>query len=179
MSGAFLGPSFAQSDIEHDFHGGCTFAVLSEDEMIKTTGGGPVAGESAWDGSRGEWSLVRAALGAVRFWVILVRRPCRKKLNLKVKYREIIPAVCAVGPARSVSDWFEIDSDSPYMLLVADVRKARRREMTTEENQLFGIDKLNVPRSDIPAVTHVDYSARIQTVMGTPIRLYHALLYGF
>ena len=75
-------------------------------------------------------------------------------------FRPFAPAVLR----EHVADWFELDSDSPYMLLVADVRKDRRRTMTTEEQALFGIDKLNVARSDIPAVTHVDYSARIQTV---------------
>jgi carbamoyltransferase len=78
-----------------------------------------------------------------------------------------------------VSDWFELDTDSPYMLLVADVVKHRRREMTAEEKQLFGIDKLNVPRSDIPAVTHVDYSARIQTVHADTNPRYYALLSAF
>jgi carbamoyltransferase len=78
-----------------------------------------------------------------------------------------------------VSDWFEMDSDSPYMLLVADVVQRRRREMTTEEKKLFGIDKLNVPRSDIPAVTHVDYSARIQTVHEDTNPRYFALLSEF
>jgi carbamoyltransferase len=78
-----------------------------------------------------------------------------------------------------VSDWFELDSDSPYMLLVADVVKSRRRAMTVDESKLFGIDKLNVPRSDIPAVTHVDYSARVQTVCEETNPRYHALLSAF
>jgi carbamoyltransferase len=78
-----------------------------------------------------------------------------------------------------VADWFELDGDSPYMLLVADVVERRRREMTAVEKQLFGIDKLNVPRSEIPAVTHVDYSARIQTVHQDTNARYHALLSAF
>ncbi|HEX2486402.1 MAG TPA: carbamoyltransferase C-terminal domain-containing protein, partial [Myxococcota bacterium] len=78
-----------------------------------------------------------------------------------------------------VKDWFELDGDSPYMLLVADVVGHRRRPMTAEEQALFGIDKLNVPRSDIPAVTHVDYSARIQTVHADTNPRYHALLARF
>ena len=78
-----------------------------------------------------------------------------------------------------VADWFELDVDSPYMLLVADVQAARRRAVTPEEAALFGIDKLNVPRSDIPAVTHVDYSARIQTVHPQHNPRYHALLSRF
>ncbi len=78
-----------------------------------------------------------------------------------------------------VAEWFELDGDSPYMLLVADVKKERRRAMTEAENALFGIDKLNVPRSDIPAVTHVDYSARIQTVHADTNPRYHALISAF
>jgi len=78
-----------------------------------------------------------------------------------------------------VAEWFDLDVDSPYMLLVADVAKHRRREMTPSEQALFGIDKLNVPRSEIPAVTHVDYSARIQTVHRDTNPRYHALLTCF
>ena len=100
----------------------------------------------------------------------------QKTLNLKVKYRESFRPFAPSVLRERVSDWFELDSDSPYMLLVADVVKHRRREMTTEEKRLFGIDKLNVPRSDIPAVTHVDYSARIQTVHADTNPRYYALL---
>jgi carbamoyltransferase len=78
-----------------------------------------------------------------------------------------------------VGDWFELDGDSPYMLVVADVVERRRREMSEDERRLFGIDKLNVPRSDIPAVTHVDYSARIQTVHRETNPRYHALITRF
>ena len=78
-----------------------------------------------------------------------------------------------------VADWFELDSDNPYMLIVADVRADRRRAMTAEEQALFGIDKLNVSRSEIPAVTHIDYSARIQTVSRDTNPLFHRLLTAF
>jgi carbamoyltransferase len=103
----------------------------------------------------------------------------QKTLNLKVKYRESFRPFAPSVLRERVSDWFELDSDSPYMLLVADVVKRRRREMSAEEKQLFGIDKLNVPRSDIPAVTHVDYSARIQTVHADTNPRYYALLSAF
>jgi carbamoyltransferase len=103
----------------------------------------------------------------------------QKTLNLKVKYRESFRPFAPSVLRERVSEWFEIDGDSPYMLLVADVLKGRRREMTPEEKQLFGIDKLNVPRSDIPAVTHVDYSARIQTVHEDTNPRYHSLLAAF
>ena len=103
----------------------------------------------------------------------------QKTLNLKVKYRESFRPFAPSVLRERVSGWFELDGDSPYMLLVADVVKARRREMTAEEKQLFGIEKLNVPRSDIPAVTHVDYSARIQTVHQDTNPRYYALLSAF
>ena len=103
----------------------------------------------------------------------------QKTLNLKVKYRESFRPFAPSVLRERVSDWFELDGDSPYMLLVADVVKERRRQMTAAEQQLFGIDKLNVPRSDIPAVTHVDYSARIQTVHEETNPRYYALLSAF
>ena len=100
-------------------------------------------------------------------------------LNLKVKYRESFRPFAPAVLREDVSDWFELDADSPYMLLVADVVKRRRRQMTAEEQALFGIDKLNVPRSDIPAVTHVDYSARVQTVHAETNPRFHALISAF
>jgi carbamoyltransferase len=100
-------------------------------------------------------------------------------LNLKVKYRESFRPFAPSVLREDVADWFELNSDSPYMLLVADVRANRRRPMTPEDQRLFGIAKLNVPRSDIPAVTHVDYSARIQTVHRNTNPRYHELLCGF
>jgi carbamoyltransferase len=103
----------------------------------------------------------------------------QKTLNLKVKYRESFRPFAPSVLRERVADWFELDNDSPYMLLVADVVERRRREMTSAEQQLFGIDKLNVPRSDIPAVTHVDYSARVQTVHEETNPRYHALLAEF
>jgi carbamoyltransferase len=100
-------------------------------------------------------------------------------LNLKIKYRESFRPFAPSVLRERMSDWFELDCDSPYMLLVADVAKPRRREMSAQERQLFGIDKLNVPRSEIPAVTHVDYSARVQTVHAETNPRYHALLSAF
>ena len=94
----------------------------------------------------------------------------QKTLNLKVKYRESFRPFAPSVLREDVAKWFELDADSPYMLLVADVSKERRIAMTEEEKALFGIEKLNVPRSSIPAVTHVDYSARVQTVHRRPTR---------
>ena len=100
-------------------------------------------------------------------------------LNLKVKYRESFRPFAPSVLREDVSDWFEIEADSPYMLLVADVVKSRRREMTEEESNLFGIDKLNIPRSEVPAITHVDHSARVQTVHKDTNPRYHKLLSAF
>jgi carbamoyltransferase len=103
----------------------------------------------------------------------------QSQLNLKIKYRESFRPFAPAVLRSDVADWFELDEDSPYMLLVANVIKRRRRTMTAEQQALFGIDKLNLPRSDIPAATHVDYSARIQTVHAETNPRFHALLAGF
>jgi len=103
----------------------------------------------------------------------------QKTLNLRVKYRESFRPFAPAVLREDAADWFELDDDSPYMLLVADVVRRRRRDMTADEQALFGIEKLNVSRSDIPAVTHVDYSARIQTVHAETNGRFHALLSAF
>ena len=100
-------------------------------------------------------------------------------LNLKVKYRESFRPFAPAVLREDVGEWFELDDDSPYMLLVAGVRPDRRRAMTAEEQALFGIEKLNVPRSEIPAVTHVDYSARVQTVHAETNPRFHDLIRRF
>jgi carbamoyltransferase len=103
----------------------------------------------------------------------------QKNLNLKIKYRESFRPFAPSVLREDVADYFELDIDSPYMLLVADLKRNRRRTMTPAEEELFGIDKLNVVRSEIPAITHVDYSARIQTVHRETNPRYHALLSTF
>ena len=103
----------------------------------------------------------------------------QKNLNLKVKYRESFRPFAPAVLREDVAEWFDHASDSPYMLIVADVREEKRRRMTPDEQALFGIDKLNVSRSEIPAVTHVDYSARIQTVHADTNPLFHQLLTRF
>ena len=103
----------------------------------------------------------------------------QKILNLKVKFRESFRPFAPSVLREDVSNWFELDTDSPYMLLVADVSKNIRREMSDEEKKLFGIDMLNIKRSSIPAVTHVDYSARIQTIHEETNPKYYKLLKNF
>jgi len=103
----------------------------------------------------------------------------QKILNLKVKYRESFRPFAPSVIREDLSDWFDLDCDSPYMLLVADVKNNIKKEMTEEEKKLFGIEKLNVKRSDIPAVTHVDYSARVQTVHENTNPRYYKLIKNF
>ena len=179
MCGAFLGPSFSQGEIERRLTAaGAHFAVLSEDEVIETTAQA-LAHQQAVGWFQGRMEFGPRSLGA-RSILGDPRSPImQKNLNLKVKYRESFRPFAPSVLREDVSDWFELDSDSPYMLIVADVRKDKRRAMTPEEVALFGIDKLNVARSEIPAVTHVDYSARVQTVHAETNPLYHRLIQRF
>jgi carbamoyltransferase len=179
MRGSYLGPSFAQADIAVRLKNcGAKFDVLEDAALVDNCAEDLAQGRAlGWFQGRMEFGPRalgnRSILGDPRSPTM------QKTLNLKVKYRESFRPFAPSILRERVSDWFELDGDSPYMLLVADVVKSRRREMTVEENQLFGIDKLNVPRSDIPAVTHVDYSARIQTVHQETNPRYHALLSAF
>jgi carbamoyltransferase len=179
MSGAFLGPSFSQADIERRLtKAGAHFAVLTEDQMIETTARA-LAGEQAVAWFQGRMEFGRRALGARSILGDPRSATMQKNLNLKVKYRESFRPFAPSVLREDVSDWFELDSDSPYMLIVAGVRQDKRRAMTQEEEALFGIDKLNIVRSEIPAVTHVDYSARVQTVHEDTNPLYYRLLKRF
>ena len=103
----------------------------------------------------------------------------QKLLNLKIKFRESFRPFAPSILREDLKEWFELNTDSPYMLLVAPIQGNKRRSMTTKEKELFGIDKLNVPRSSVPAITHVDYSARIQTVHANTNPRYHALISKF
>ncbi len=179
MSGAFLGPSFPQAEIERRMTAaGARFAVLGEDEMIEATAQA-LAGQKAVGWFQGRMEFGPRSLGA-RSILGDPRSPgMQKNLNLKVKYRESFRPFAPAVLREDVSEWFDLISDSPYMLIVAEVRKDKHRAMSAEEQALFGIDKLNVSRSEIPAVTHVDYSARVQTVHGDTNPLFHKLLSRF
>jgi carbamoyltransferase len=179
MRGAYLGPSFSQEEIERRLEAaGARFETVPEADMIARTAEDLAAGKAVgWFQGRMEFGP--RALGA-RSILGDARSPSMQKtLNLRVKYRESFRPFAPSVLREEVGRWFELDEDSPYMLLVADVVPERRRAMTPEEQALFGIDKLNVARSDIPAVTHVDYSARIQTVHQGTNPAYHALLTAF
>ncbi|MDP6661314.1 MAG: carbamoyltransferase [Alphaproteobacteria bacterium] len=179
MSGAYLGPAFSQTHIEARLReAGARFKTLGEAEVITAVA------QALADGKAVGWFQGRMEFGprALGGRSILgdPRSPdMQKMLNLKVKYRESFRPFAPSVLGEAVGDWFDLDHDSPYMLLVADVQAKRRREMTAAEQALFGIEKLNVPRSEIPAVTHVDYSARVQTVHADTNPRYHALISRF
>jgi carbamoyltransferase len=179
MRGSYLGPRFAQAEVERRLRAaGAKFSVLSEDEMLDATVDALVA-EKAVGWFQGRMEFGPRALGA-RSILGDPRSPSMQKtLNLRVKYRESFRPFAPSVLREDCADWFELDADSPYMLLVAGVKPERCREMSADQRSLFGIEKLNVPRSDIPAVTHVDYSARVQTVHKETNPRYHALLQKF
>ena len=179
MHGSYLGPEFSQAEIEQRLTAaGARFIVVDEQVLFERTCDELEAGHAVgWFQGRMEFGP--RALGA-RSILGDPRNPeMQKMLNLKVKYRESFRPFAPSVLRGDVADYFEFDSDSPYMLLVADVKRNRRLPMTAEQERLFGIDKLNLLRSDIPAVTHVDYSARIQTVHEETNPRYHALLSTF
>ena len=179
MRGAFLGPEYGQGEIESRLRAaGARFRVLGDDEVIDVTAQALTDGKAVgWFQGRMEFGP--RALGA-RSVLGDARSPAMQKtLNLKVKYRESFRPFAPSVLREDVADWFELEGDSPYMLFVANVVENRRREMTAEEKAMFGIDQLNVVRSEVPAITHVDYSARIQTVHEETNPRYHALLTRF
>jgi carbamoyltransferase len=179
MSGSYLGPAFAQSEIEERLTAaGARYSVCPDSALVDTTAQALAAGQAVgWFQGRMEFGP--RALGA-RSILGDARSPTMQKtLNLKVKYRESFRPFAPAVLREDVADWFELDCDSPYMLLVAPVQEAHRRAMSEAERALFGIDKLSVPRSDIPAVTHVDYSARVQTVHADTNARFHALVSRF
>src|SRR5688572_11118650 len=179
MKGAFLGPAYAQREIEHRLNrSGARFDVLEDNALIEKAAE-DLARSKALGWFQGRMEFGPRALGN-RSILGDPRSPSMQKtLNLKIKYRESFRPFAPSVLREDVDKWFELEADSPYMLLVADVRKEKRRDMTADEKKLFGIDKLNVPRSDIPAVTHVDYSARVQTVHKDTNPKYHELLTRF
>ncbi len=179
MQGSYLGPSYDDDDVTKRLEAaGAKFETLTEEKMIDITAQALADGKAiGWFQGRMEFGP--RALGGRSFLGDARSPEMQKQLNLKVKYRESFRPFAPSVLREDVSDWFDIDSDSPYMLIVSNVKEDHRRQMTDEENALFGIDKLNVQRSDIPAVTHVDYSARIQTVHAETHPQYHALITKF
>ena len=179
MKGAYLGPEFSDVEIYSELSAcGAIFKKLSENELINEVATA-LADNKAVGWMQGRMEFGPRALGG-RSIIADPRSPnMQKQLNLKVKYRESFRPFAPSVLIEDVSEWFEHESDSPYMLLVSNVKNDKRHSMTEEEKALFGIDKLNVPRSSVPAITHVDYSARIQTVHADTNPRYHAVISKF
>jgi carbamoyltransferase len=180
MSGSFLGPAFSQQEIEARLcAAGARFDVADDDGAAIAHAADALSTQQAIGWFQGRMEFGPRALGA-RSILGDPRSPSMQRvLNLKVKYRESFRPFAPSVLREDVGDWFDLDVDSPYMLLVADIHRNHRRAMTEQEQRLFGIDKLNVVRSDVPAVTHVDYSARIQTVDRDTHPMYYQLLQAF
>lgn len=179
MKGAFLGPEFCQCEIEQRLKKlGAIFRTVSEEELLCSVAHALVEGKAVgWHQGRMEFGP--RALGG-RSIIADPRSPTmQKQLNLKVKCRESFRPFAPSVLREDLPDWFDLDMDSPYMLLVADVVQAKQLAMSEEQKKLFGIDKLNVLRSQIPAVTHLDYSARIQTVHQETNPRYYRLISKF
>ena len=179
MQGAFLGPAFSNAEIADRFrNAGAVFKIVEDEAVIEHTVDALIE-EKAVGWFQGRMEFGPRALGA-RSILGDPRSPhMQRQLNLKVKFRESFRPFAPSVLREDVAEWFEIDSDSPYMLVVADVLENRRHLVSDEDEKLFGIDRLNTIRSEIPAVTHVDMSARIQTVHKETNPRYHALLSAF
>ncbi|MBU1222363.1 MAG: carbamoyltransferase [Gammaproteobacteria bacterium] len=179
MRGSYLGPQFAQADVEARLTvAGARFSVLPDADLIERTAS-LLASENVVGWFQGRMEFGPRALGG-RSILGDPRSPkMQSVLNLKIKYRESFRPFAPSVLREHVAEWFELDQDSPYMLMVADVARRHRLDAAGADKGLFGIEKLKVPRSAIPAVTHVDYSARIQTVHADTNPRYHALISSF
>ncbi len=179
MQGSYLGPSYSQSEIENELKKiNASFEILDDNEITEKTSESLKNGDAVgWFQGRMEFGPRalggRSILGDPRSSVM------QKNLNLKVKYRESFRPFAPSVLREDVDQWFKLSDDSPYMLIVADIFENKKIVMSDEEKKLFGIEKLNVKRSDIPAVTHVDYSARIQTVHKDTNLKYYNLIKKF
>ena len=179
MKGAFLGPQFSDEEIQVELDAcGARYTLLSEVELVEAVASA-LADEKAIGWMQGRMEFGPRALGG-RSIIADPRSPeMQKQLNLKIKFRESFRPFAPSVLREDVDQWFQHDSDSPYMLFVAGINPEKRHTMSDEERALFGMDQLNVARSSVPAITHVDYSARIQTVHTETNPLYHDLISKF
>ena len=179
MQGSYLGPEYSQSNIEESLKdANAVFEILNDEEILEKTS------ESLQNGNAVGWFQGRMEFGPRALGARSIlgdpRSPeMQKNLNLKVKFRESFRPFAPSIIFEDISEWFELNEKSPYMLLVANINKKIKTEMTENQKKLFGIDKLNIKRSSIPAVTHVDYSARVQTVHKETNEKYYKLIQKF
>jgi len=179
MRGSYLGPQFTDDEVENELKNcGANYKKLTLDQIIKDTVKA-LSEEKAVGWFQDRMEFGPRSLGNRSIIADPRSEKMQKNLNLKVKYRESFRPFAPAVLFEKVSEWFEINSESPYMLLVAGVKKSKQLQMTNEQKNLFGIDKLNVKRSSIPSVTHVDYSARIQTVHKETNPIFHKLIEEF
>ena len=178
--GSYLGPSYKEDAVLaflEEFH--LPYERVDDADALCSLVAEYLADEKIIGWFQGRMEFGPRALGN-RSIIGDARSPkMQKKMNVKIKFREGFRPFAPSVLAERAGEWFELDRESPYMLLVADVKKEKQRKMTDEEGELWGIEKLNVVRSKIPAVTHVDYSARIQTVNKQDNPLYHRLISAF
>jgi len=179
MKGSYLGPMFSDNQIETELKEcGAVYRKVSEEDSLEQVATA-LADEKAVGWMQGKMEFGPRALGGRSIIADPRSSTMQKKLNLKVKYRESFRPFAPSILSENLDEWFEHESENPYMLIVANVKNDKCRAMTAKEEALFGIDKLNVIRSSVPAVTHIDYSARIQTVHSDTNPRYHALISKF
>ena len=179
MNGSYLGSDFTQEQIESELKSlGANFETFEYDQLIDQTSD-YLSNEKAIGWFQGRMEFGPRALGARSILADPRSDKMQKNLNLKVKYRESFRPFAPSILREDLAKWFNMDVDSPYMLLVANINSEKKIEMTNDQKKLFGIDKLNIKRSDIPAVTHVDYTARIQTVTRNTNKRYYDLISKF
>jgi len=179
MRGSYLGTEFTQEEIENELKSvGAHFENFKYEDLINKTAEF-LSNENAIGWFQGRMEFGPRALGARSILGDPRSEKMQKNLNLKVKYRESFRPFAPSVLRDDLTEWFDINIDSPYMLLVANIKSEKKIEMTKEQKRLFGIDKLNIKRSDIPAVTHVDYSARVQTVNKDTNSRYYDLISKF
>ena len=179
MGGSYLGAEFKQEEIEKELNSiGAKYVTLNYEDLINKTSE-ILSNQKAVGWFQGRMEFGPRALGGRSILGDPRSENMQKNLNLKVKFRESFRPFAPSVLREDLSQWFDMDVDSPYMLLVADIKSEKKIKMTDDQKKLFGIDKLNIKRSGIPAVTHVDYSARVQTVDKDTNRRYYDLISKF
>jgi len=179
MNGSYLGPEYTQNQIEEELKSiGAIFETVDYEKLINQTSE-HLSNKKAIGWFQGKMEFGPRALGGRSILGDPRSEKMQKNLNLKVKYRESFRPFAPSIIKEDLQDWFNLNVESPYMLLVAEINSEKKIEMTEEQKELFGIEKLNIKRSEIPAVTHVDYSARIQTVTQTNNKPYYDLILKF